>query len=374
MNQRGWKQIGGFLKRQARHKDKDSDGDGVQFAHLVGADNVRPTGVFPTGFANLDLALGVGGLPFGRSSIFHGPEACGKTTLALQVCARVQAAGGVAVFLDFEHKLSLSYAADLGVNPETLILSHPPYIEAGLKFLDALVDKVRHLDAGCPVVFVWDSLHAAPAARTFKADFDKADYPSEAQAYSRGYQKLTSKIDDTDAILITISQVRMDIDGYRAKDKVGVGKAPLFYASTILNFKPLRTPPKRGQVVKKSPEGEAVIVTLDKNSLANPYRQAALTMRYGSGFDPHHALLMAAFELGMATRKSAKASWYVLQVGNKQRKVQGADGLRRFEEKDPDAFGQFRDAVYATVGRDTEEDTQEGAQHAENDDEDEPQG
>jgi len=374
VNKAGWKKIGGFLKRRAVHggaSEDDDEGKGVQYAHLIGADNVRPTGVFPTGFANLDIALGTGGLAFGRSSIFHGPEACGKTTLALQVCARVQAAGGVAVFLDFEHKLSPEYAAQLGVDPDHLILSRPPYIEKGLSFLDELVDKVRSIDAGCPVVFVWDSLHAAPSKRTWKADFEKSDYPSEAQSYSRGYRKLTAKIDNTDAILITISQVRISVDEYKGPEKKGVGKAPLFYASTILNFKSRGHKVKRGVVAKNAPDLENVIVTIDKNSLSNPYRQAALVMRYGSGFDPHHSLLVAADMVGLAKSKKKGSAWWILSFDGEQVKVQGASGLRKFEHRDPDAFGRFRAAVYATIGRDVEQSTQEGAQNGEDDEEEE---
>jgi hypothetical protein len=153
-----------------------------------------------------------------------------------------------------------------------------------------------------------------------------------------------AKLHDTQAILLMVSQVRIKIDGYVTSQKVGVGHAPLFYASTIVQFKAKQ---KRGSVAKAGPQGEDVVATVTKNSLASPLRQARLRMVYGHGFDAHDSLLSVAVDAGLA--EPGRAGWYTIGTGKKAKRVQGSSGLAQLEQSDPKAFEEFGTQVYAVI-------------------------
>lgn len=320
--------------------------DTYAYAHLIGTDDLRPSGVIPSGVATLDVAIGCGGFPMGRYAILHGPEASGKTTLALEVVAECQRLDGVAVYLDFERKLDLAYVARIGVDPERLILAHPPTIEKGFELLSMLVEHARQIDGTCPVLIVWDSLHAALARRTVDGEWDKESYPSEAHSYSRGFGKFVGQLHESQAVMLAISQVRMKLDGFRPAQKIGVGHAPLFYASLILEF---RASVARG-TVKAGPTGQDVTVKVAKNQVATPHKKATFSLIYGSGVDRPGALLLAAEAAGLAA--ATKCGWYTVSSGDGEAlRVQGAAGMAKVAEQDPKAYAALRAAVYETIGR-----------------------
>lgn len=309
-------------------------------AHIAAA-APRARGVLPSGCDALDAALGVGGYPEGRLTVLHGPEACGKSTLALHAAAECQRAGGVVLYLDFEHKLDEPYAAALGVDLGALVVATPPHIERAFALLEQACAKLAEGDGEpTPVLLVWDSLHAAVGRRTFEADWEKEHFSPEARAYSLGLARFVPTLSRTRAVLLAISQVRMKLDGYMPAEKVGVGRAPLFYASVIVKLRAKRA---RGTVRR---EGELVEAVVVKNQVAPPYRVVNFPMVYGRGVDGPGAVLEAARLTGLAVPAKA-AGWWDLAFDGESVRVQGAGGVGRMAEREPESYARLRAAIRA---------------------------
>ena len=310
---------------------------------VIDTDKLSPN-VLSSGVASLDVATGIGGYPEGRFIILHGAEASGKSTLALHAVAECQKAGGVVIYLDFEHKLDLNYAEALGVDVESMVLAGPPYIEKGFELLVAAAEKIREDDADTPILFVWDSLQAAISRRSFDGDYDKEQFSPEAGAYARGFAKFVPKLSETKAILIGISQVRMDLGGFMAKEKVAVGKAPLFYASIIMRIKAKRA---RG-ATKGVGEREAIEVQMIKNQVGTPYQIARFDIVYGQGVDKMVAIVEAADSLGLL--KKGKSGWFEFESGGKVHKAQGAAGLSRLASETPSILDDLMKLIRDNTG------------------------
>lgn len=316
-------------------------------ARLIAPEDPRRPRVITTGVDALDVALGIGGWAEGRVAILHGAEACGKSTVALHTIAAWQRAGAVACYFDWERKLVVAYAESLGVDMSAMVYLTPPYLERGFSMMQAAAEAHRAQDRESPLVFVWDSLQAATAKMTMDREYDEDAFSPETRAYSRCLAKVVPSLSDHRALLIMISQVRMRIGGIgRPQQKVGVGNAPLFYASTICQFRPGAAKPGADGLRA----GEETSIIIRKHQLDRPWRVAKFALRYGEGVEVGSSVLNAALAVGLA-EKTGKGAWYVLHTPAGLVKVQGAGGVRDFHDADPAGFQAYRDSIRAHIGQ-----------------------
>lgn len=338
-------------------KEMSSDPNGTHIVDHKGW-NVR---IIPTGIDTIDLASGVGGFPEGRIILLHGREGAGKTTLAWECCAAAQRMGGLPIFLDFERKASLTYAATMGVNVEELVLAWPETIEEGFAFIDKVGRRAREMSVDCPIVIVWDSLHAAEAEEVKKkqmgkraetaaeidAEEKKAEravykakaYSPASRAYSHCCQHFVKVAAQHRLTLIAISQVRVKVDSdiWGDHETVGVGKAVNHYATMTLTFDARR----RGKSEDR-PRGEDITVLFRKNQVAEPFRQAKYSLDYGIGFDRTRATWDAARAIDLIAPPNGKGAWSVFTVDGQEYKVQGLTGYLRLIKKQPGVHSGVR--------------------------------
>jgi recombination protein RecA len=300
----------------------------------LGSRNVLPVAVIPTGSISLDAALGVGGLPRGRVVEVFGPESSGKTTLALQVIAQAQKAGGTAVFIDAEHALDPAYARNLGVDVDNLIVSQPDYGEQALEIVGALIGS-----GGIDVVVV-DSVAALVPKAELDGEMGDSHMGLHARLMSQALRKLTGSVARTNTCLIFINQVREKIGVVFGNPETTTGgRALKFYSSVRIDV-------RRIGAIK---DGEAVIgnrtkVKVVKNKVASPFREAEVDILYGYGISKEGDLLDLGAEMGIIEKSG---SWYSFQG---ERIGQGRETARTFLKEHPDAKAKIDAALRKKIG------------------------
>ncbi|HQD41164.1 MAG: recombinase RecA [Clostridiales bacterium] len=283
----------------------------------------------PTGALNLDVALGIGGVPRGRIVEIFGPESSGKTTVALHIVAEAQKTGGNAAFIDAEHALDPAYASNLGVDIENLIVSQPDTGEQALEIAEALVRS------GALDVIVIDSVAALVPKAELEGEMGDAHVGLQARLMSQALRKLAGAINKSKTTAIFINQLR---------EKVGVmfgnpettpgGRALKFYASVRLDV-------RRVETLKQGDDsiGNRVRVKVVKNKVAPPFRQAEFDIMYGSGISREGAILDMAIEDGIASKSG---SWY--SFGD-TRLGQGRENAKQYLIENPDICMQIERMV-----------------------------
>ena len=266
-----------------------------------------------TGSIGLDLALGIGGLPRGRVVEIYGPESSGKTTIALQVIAQAQKAGGEGAFIDAEHALDPSYAAKLGIDIPKLLLSQPDSGEQALEIVDALVRS------GGVDVIVIDSVAALTPKAEIDGEMGDSHVGLHARLMSQALRKLTGTIKTSNTMVIFINQIRMKIGVmYGNPETTTGGNALKFYASVRLDIRRIG-PVKQGDEII----GNETRVRVVKNKLAPPFRNVLFEIIYGEGVSRESELI----ELGLQHRLVQRSgAWY--SCGG-ERIGQGRDNARR---------------------------------------------
>eukprot|EP01018_Ginkgo_biloba_P035526 Gb_36998 [translate_table: standard] len=258
----------------------------------------RSVPVISTGSLNLDLALGVGGLPKGRMVEIYGPEASGKTTLALHVIAEAQKNGGYCVFVDAEHALDPSLAEALGVNTENLLLAQPDCGEQALSLVDTFIRS------GSIDVVVVDSVAALVPQSELDGEMGDAHMALQARLMSQALRKLTPSLSRSQTVLIFINQVRSKLStfgGFGGPTEVtSGGNALKFYASVRLNI-------RRIGLLKKGDQtfGSQVLVKVDKNKLAPPFKTAEFELEFGRGISLEGEVLDLGCKHGFITKSGA---------------------------------------------------------------------
>jgi recombination protein RecA len=252
-----------------------------------------------TGSLALDMALGIGGIPRGRVTEIYGPEASGKTTLALHCIAEAQKAGGVAAFIDAEHALDVSYARALGIHTEELLISQPDHGEQALEIADTLVRS------GAIDIIVVDSVAALVPRAEIEGDMGDMQPGAQARLMSQALRKLTASIHKSNTSMVFINQVRYKIGVmYGNPETTSGGNALKFYASVRLDIRRIAGIKEGEQEV-----GSRVRVKIVKNKLAPPFRKVEFDVVFGKGISGDGEVL----DLGVAGNLVKKSgSWYSL--------------------------------------------------------------
>ncbi|MET0225605.1 MAG: recombinase RecA, partial [Dokdonella sp.] len=285
--------------------------------------------VIPTGSLQLDLALGIGGLPRGRVVEIYGPESSGKTTLTLQVIASCQRNGGTAAFIDAEHALDPTYAEKLGVNVDDLLVSQPDTGEQALEIADMLV-RSNSVD-----VVVVDSVAALTPKAEIEGEMGDSHVGLQARLMSQALRKLTANIKKSGTLVIFINQIRMKIGVmFGSPETTTGGNALKFYASVRLDIRRIGAV-KRGEEVI----GSETRVKVVKNKVAPPFRQAEFEILYGEGSSREGELIELGVNHNIVDKSGA---WYSY---NGDRIGQGKDNTRLYLKEHP----EIADAIDATL-------------------------
>ena len=285
----------------------------------MGEDSTRVMEVIPTGSIELDIALGVGGIPRGRVIEIYGPESSGKTTVALHIVAEAQKLGGTAAFVDAEHAIDPEYSKRLGVNMNDLLVSQPDTGEEGLEITEMLV-RSNAVD-----VVVIDSVAALVPRAEIEGAMGDSFIGLQARLMSQALRKITGAISKSNTTVIFINQLR---------EKVGImfgnpetttgGRALKFYSSIRLEV-------RKSENIKKGDEflGNKVRAKVVKNKVAPPFKTAEFDIIYGEGISKMGGIVDAASNADIINKAG---SWYSYED---ERMGQGRDAAKAYLEANP---------------------------------------
>jgi len=278
-----------------------------------------PISVIPTGSLELDYALGVGGIPRGRVTEIFGPEASGKTTLALHVIAEAQEREGTAAFIDVEHALDAKYANKLGVKTDELLISQPDTGEQALEITDVLVRS------GAIDVIVIDSVAALVPRAEIEGEMGDPQMGLQARLMSQALRKLTAGISKSNTCVIFTNQIREKIGVMFGNPETTTGgRALKFYASVRLDIRRISSIKEGEEIV-----GSRVKVKVVKNKVAPPFKEAEFDILYGEGI----SRLGGIIDLGVAHEVLTKSgTWYSYKG---ERIGQGRENTRKFLQENP---------------------------------------
>ena len=292
----------------------------------------------PTGSLALDAALGIGGVPKGRIIEIYGPESSGKTTLALHILAEAQKRGGEVAFVDAEHALDPVYAAALGVDTDSMLVSQPDTGEQALEITDALVRS------GAVDAVVVDSVAALTPRAEIEGEMGDTFVGLQARLMSQALRKLAGTISKTNCVVIFINQLRMKIGVmYGNPETTTGGNALKFYSSVRLDVRRVESIKEGGNVV-----GSKTRVKVVKNKVAPPFREAIFDIKYGQGISKWGELVDLAVQLDIVQKSG---SWF--SMGD-ERIGQGKDSVKTYLQANPDMAEkveqQVRDNMYKLLG------------------------
>lgn len=290
----------------------------------------------PSGSLSLDIATGIGGIPRGRITEIFGPEASGKTTLALHIIAEAQKLGGIAAFIDAEHALDVNYAKKLGVNVEELLISQPDTGEQALEIAEVLARS------GGVDVIVIDSVAALVPKAEIEGEMEDQQVGLQARLMSKAMRKLTAAIAKSNTAVIFINQTRMKI-GFTSfggpPETTPGGMALKFYASLRLEIRKIST-------IKEGTEtlGNRVKVKVVKNKLAPPFKEVEFDIYFGEGISKEAEIIDLATEMGIIEKSGA---WYSYQG---ERLGQGRENVRKLLKEKKDLLVEIEKKIKEMAG------------------------
>lgn len=282
-----------------------------------------------TGSLTLDIATGIGGLPKGRIVEIYGPESSGKTTLALHCIAEAQKAGGEAAFVDAEHALDPVYAANLGVDVDSLLVAQPDYGEQALEITEQLVSS------GAVDIIVVDSVAALVPKSEIEGDMGDSHVGQHARLMSQALRKLAGTVNKTNCIIIFINQLREKIGVVYGNPEVTTGGRALKFYSSI------RIDVRKAEQLKNGTEilGSRTKVKIVKNKVAPPFKSAEFDIMYGTGISKDGEILDMAVEYDIIHKGG---SWF--SYGD-QRLGQGRDNVKAMIKNDPDFAAELEEKI-----------------------------
>jgi recombination protein RecA len=288
----------------------------------------------PTGSVAFDLALGIGGFPRGRVIEVFGPEATGKTTLALHVIAEAQKLGGQAAFIDAEHAMDPPYAAKVGVDIDNLLISQPDYGEQALEIAEVLVRS------GAVDVIVIDSVAALVPKAELEGEMGDAHMGLQARLMSQALRKLTAIVARSKTCFIFINQIREKIGFFLGNPETTTGgRALKFYASLRIDVRRL-TAIKEGDSVI----GNRVKVKIVKNKMAPPFKEAQFDIIYGEGISREGDLVDCGLEYGLIEKSGTWYSYKGERVG------QGRENVKKLLKENKALADELNLALRRRVG------------------------
>jgi recombination protein RecA len=301
---------------------------------LGSSERVADVPAISTGSLSLDIALGTFGVPRGRVIEIYGPESGGKTTLALHIVAEAQKKNGIAAYIDAEHALDVTYAKNIGVNTDELLISQPDTGEQALEIAETLVRS------GALDVLVVDSVAALVPKAELEGEMGDAQMGLQARLMSQALRKLTGSISKSKTTVIFINQLRMKIGVFFGNPETTTGGNALkFYSSQRLDIRKM-TSIKNGQEVV----GFRTKVKVVKNKLAPPFREAEFDIIFGEGISREGDVLDLAAENGIVEKSGAWYSYKGDRIG------QGRDNSRIFLKENHNIMTQIDSEVRAKLG------------------------
>ncbi len=287
-----------------------------------------------TGSLELDIALGIGGVPRGRVIEIYGPESSGKTTLTLHIVAQAQKIGGIAAFVDAEHALDPAYAAKLGVKTDDLLVSQPDTGEEALEITEALVRS------GAIDVIVIDSVAALVPRAEIEGDMGDSHMGLQARLMSQALRKLTGVISKSKTSVIFINQIRHKIGVmFGSPETTTGGNALKFYSSVRLDIRKI-------EILKSGDEayGNKVRVKVVKNKVAPPFKQAEFDVIYNSGISIEGGILDLAVKLEIVKKAG---TWYSY---GEERIGQGRENAKKYLVNNPETSNEIEEKVKLHYG------------------------
>ena len=287
-----------------------------------------------TGSISIDYALGVGGVPRGRVVEIFGPEASGKTTLALQVIAQAQAAGGNAAFVDAEHALDPMYTTKLGVDLENLLVSQPDHGEQALEIVETLIRS------GAVDVVVVDSVAALVPRAEIEGEMGDAQIGLQARLMSQALRKLTGVVAKSHTCLIFINQLREKIGVMFGNPETTTGgRALKFYSTVRIDIRRIGAIKDADRII-----GGRTRVKVVKNKVAPPFRVAEFDVMYGEGISLEGDLLDLAVDHRIVEKSGAWFSY------NSERLGQGRENVKKLLREKPELFTTIERQVRKALG------------------------
>jgi len=305
----------------------------------LGSESVLEIETIPTGSLGLDYALGVGGIPRGRVTEIFGPEASGKTTLALHMIAEAQKLGGMAAFIDAEHAFDAKYAGALGVDTENLLMSQPDNGEQALDIVETLVRS------GAVDIVVIDSVAALTPRAEIEGDMGDSHMGLQARLMSQALRKLTAITAKSHTSIVFINQIRMKIGVMFGNPETTTGGNALkFYCSVRLDIRRIAAIKIGTDVV-----GNRTRVRVVKNKVAPPFKDTEFDIIYGKGVSASGELLDIAADRGIIDKSGSWFSYGSNRLG------QGRDAAKTFLEENAEIYTEVSNKVRAELGMIAEE-------------------
>lgn len=287
-----------------------------------------------TGAISLDIALGIGGIPRGRVIEIFGPEASGKTTLALQITAEAQKDGGIAAFIDAEHALDPMYSKRLGVDVDNLLISQPDTGEQALEITDMLVRS------GALDIIVIDSVAALVPRAEIEGEMGDTHVGLQARLMSQALRKLTATINKSQTTVVFINQLREKIGVmFGSPETTPGGRALKFYSSIRIDIRRIDSLKQGAEII-----GNRVRAKVVKNKMAPPFKKAEFDIVYGEGISREGCVLDLGVEMGLVEKSG---SWYTY---GEDRLGQGREGAKQFLRENLELVADIESKIKVQLG------------------------
>jgi len=298
------------------------------------AADLPPIESIPTGSLALDLALGIGGIPKGRITEIFGPESSGKTTLAQHIIAEAQKRGGTVAYIDAEHAMDPSYAANCGVKVDELLISQPDTGEQALEICEALV-RSSAVD-----VIIIDSVAALVPKAEIEGDMGDPQMGLQARLMSQALRKLAGAIGRSGTAVVFINQLREKVGIVFGNPEVTTGgRALKFYSSTRIEL-------RRAETIKQGTEaiGSRVKAKVVKNKVAPPFRTAEFDIMFDNGISREGNILDVGIEQGLINKAGAFFSYGDTRIG------QGREAAKQYLKQNPELSREIEEKIRASAG------------------------